>query len=310
MNVQLQLLDIKDVDSLTIWGLGTMGRTWAVAALLGGFRVFAHELSGRAKDDAIKFIEKTLKRTEEKKGPEGLLLEAMNRLSIVERYGAIESGTPIHLEVVPENLALKIDFFSELGPRLPDNTVLWTNTSCLDVEKLGRASGRPEYFVGTHGMNPVHLMPGVEVVRTDLVDEAVFKWTMDVLKKMGKTPFPARNFPGFIVNKVYVPLALDTIRLLFRGEADVATIDQALKLSLGHPQAGLLLADRIGHDVMIDVANELYAATQDPRFVAPPLYLLMRELGHLGFKTGTGFYDWREDSRNPRPLTVEQILAA
>jgi 3-hydroxybutyryl-CoA dehydrogenase len=156
-------------------------------------------------------------------------------------------------------------------------------------------------------MNPVHLMPGVEVVRTDLVDETVFSWTMKVLEKMGKIPFPAHNVPGFIVNKLYVPLALDTIRLVFRGEAEIATIDQALKLSLGHPQGGLILADRIGHDVMIDVSNELYTATQDPRFVVPPEYMAMREAGNLGFKSGRGFYDWTEDPRNPTPVPLEEL---
>jgi 3-hydroxybutyryl-CoA dehydrogenase len=303
----MKLADIKAVDSMTIWGLGTMGRTWALAGLLGKFKVYAHEPFESTKEDALKFIEKTLQKIEAKKEAEGLAKEGMGNLSIVDAKEAIVTGTPIHLEVIPESLSGKIDFFREIGPKFPEDTVLWTNTSCLNVEKIGVASGRPEFFVGTHGMNPVHLMPGVEVVRTDLVDDKVFSWTMKVLEKLGKIPFPARNVPGFIVNKLYVPLALDTIRLLFRGEADTQTIDQALKLSLGHPQGGLILADRIGHDVMIDVSNELYNATQDPRFVVPPEYLKMREVGNIGFKSGQGFYRWREDPRNPSPVPVDEL---
>ncbi len=304
----MKLLDMNKVDSMTIWGLGTMGRTWALAALMGEFKVHAHEPFDKTRDEAVQFIEKSLQKIEAKKELNGFAEKGMSSLSMVDAEGAIATGTPIHLEVIPESLSGKIDFFKELGPKFPEDTVLWTNTSCLDVEKIGIASGRPEAFVGTHGMNPVHLMPGVEVVRTDLVDDEVFSWTMKVLEKLKKIPFPARNVPGFIVNKLYVPLALDTIRLLFRGEADTQTIDQALKLSLGHPQGGLLLADRIGHDVMIDVANELYVATQDPRFVVPPEYLKMREAGNIGFKSGRGFYDWTEDPRNPTPVSLEDLI--
>lgn len=292
---------------MAIWGLGTMGRTWALAALLGNFKVHAHEPFEKTRDEALQFIKKTLQKIEAKKESKGMADEMMGNLSMVDAGEAIATGTPIHLEVIPESLSGKIDFFKKIGPKLPKDTVLWTNTSCLDVEKIGIASGRPECFVGTHGMNPVHLMPGVEVVRTDLVDDSVFSWTMKVLEKLGKIPFPARNVPGFIVNKLYVPLALDTIRLLFRGEADTQTIDQALKLSLGHPQGGLLLADRIGHDVMIDVANELYSATQDPRFVVPPEYLQMRKAGNIGFKSGRGFYDWKVDPKNPSPVPLEEL---
>jgi 3-hydroxyacyl-CoA dehydrogenase len=287
--------------------LGTMGRSWALAALMAGFKVYGHEPAEGTRKSALAFIEKTLKKFEEKKEEKGFAERAMSNLIGVDAKGAIASKAPVHLEVIPESIAGKIAFFRELGPKLPQDTVLWTNTSCLDVERIGRASGRPEAFVGTHGMNPVHLMPGVEVVRTDLVDGAVFDWTMKVLEKLGKTPFAARNVPGFIVNKLYVPLALDTIRLVFRREADIETIDRALKLSLGHPQGGLLLADRIGHDVMIDVSNELYQATQDPRFVVPPEYLEMRKAGNLGFKSGRGFYDWTVDARNPSPVPFEQL---
>jgi len=303
----MKFRNIEEVESMTIWGLGTMGRTWALAALMGGFKVYAHEPVEETRKNALAFIEKTLKRFEEKKGEKGLAEKGMSNLIEVDAEGAIASNTPIHLEVIPESITGKIAFFRELGPKLPADIVLWTNTSCLDVERIGRASGRPEALVGTHGMNPVHLMPGVEVVRTDLVDEEVFDWTMKVLEKLGKTPFPARNVPGFIVNKLYVPLALDTIRLVFRREADVETIDRALKLSLGHPQGGLILADRIGHDVMIDVSNELYQATQDPRFVVPLEYLEMRKAGNLGFKSGRGFYDWTVDIKQPSPVPFEEL---
>lgn len=304
--MDILLPGINSVDSLTIWGLGTMGRTWVVAALSAGFEVYAHEPDKGVEEKAIRFIEKALQKIEKKDGPEGLTQAAMDRLHVVSEDDAIKSGTPIHLEVIPEDLSMKIDFFENLGPQLPPDVVIWSNTSCLDVEKMAMASGRPKLFIGAHGMNPVHLMKGVEVIRTDVVDPDVFTWTMEVLKKMGKTPFPAKNVPGFIVNKLYVPLALETIRLLFRREADTETIDQALKLSLGHPQGGLLLADRIGHDVMIDVADELFFATQDPRYTVPQEYREMVEAGNRGSKSGQGFYNWA-DPRNPTPVPFEKL---
>jgi len=306
--MDVKLLPVSEVNSLSIWGQGTMGRTWTLAALMGGFEVWAHEPNSDTEASAMEFIDSVLRKAEKKKEQPGYADEMLRRLKLVSSNELIESDTPIHLEVIPENMRLKLDFFKGLDLQLLENTVLWTNTSCLNVEQMAIASGHPELFVGTHGMNPVHMMAGVEVVRTNLVDETVFDWTMEVLKKMGKTPFPAINVPGFIVNKVYVPLALDCIRLLFRREADIATVDKALQLSLGHPQGAFLLADRIGHDVMIDVANALHAATQDPRFVVPVEYLAMRKAGLLGSKSGKGFYNWT-DPKNPVPVPLEELLA-
>jgi len=225
--MEISLIEVEKVNSITIWGLGTMGRTWAVTALLGGFRVHAHEPEEKTATSALEFIRNTLEKIESKKGTEGLAAEALDRFCVVNHKKAIFSGSSIHLEVIPEDMEMKKMFFTHLGPRLPDNTVLWSNTSCLDVEEMARTSGKPELFVGTHGMNPVHLMPGVEVVRTNLVDPTVYQWTMDVLKKMGKTPFPARNVPGFIVNKLYVALP-------WTPSASFSVRRQTLKQSIRH----------------------------------------------------------------------------
>jgi len=298
----------EEVNSLGLWGLGTMGRGWAANSLLQGFSVHAHEPLDATRESALAEIQKVLEKREKKKGPDGLAEEAMSRLHIETADDVICCGAPIQLEVIPESLDLKLGFWRDLAPRLPANTVLWSNTSCLPVTKMANVSGRPALFVGTHGMNPVYLMKGVEVVRTEVVDSDVFDWTMEVIGKMGKTPFPARDFAGFIVNRGFVAMALHYVGMLFRDEFDVATCDQALILSLGHPQGIFLLLDRIGHDVMVDVAFELFAATNDARYIPHPKYAEMVSGGDLGFKAGVGFYNWAEGPKNPKPVPNDELL--
>ena len=215
--------------------------------------------------------------------------------------------TPILLEVIPEKIALKKAVFAETCPQLPPDTVIWTNTSCLNVEDMAMASRRPNMFLGTHGMNPVNLTPTVEVVKHDLLDQDVLRWTLDVLRKIGKKPFVALNVPGFIVNKLFMRFAFHGLRILERREADVATLDQALTMSLGHPQGLCLLLDRIGMDVMRDVGEALYSATQDHDYCPPALVYNMIKAGNLGAKTGKGFYDWRDDPKNHMPVVFEEL---
>ena len=305
--MSIQLLSIEDVKSIGIMGAGgTMGSTWALNSILHGFQVFAYEPDSSRMNAATQFMKTTLDNMKANEKLEQSPDAVMELLKVVDETGIIQSGAPIILEAIPENLQLKLDFFRELGSKLPESTVPWTNTSCLDVEKLAIAFGRPELLVGAHGMNPVHLTKGVEVVRTTIVDPAVYDWTKRVIEKMGKVPFPAVNVPGFIVNRVFVAFALHLVANLFRDEFDVGTADTALKFSLGHPQGIFKLLDYIGHDTMVNVARELEAATGDIRYQAPEKYLAMVTQGHLGKKSGHGFYDWT-DPRNPIPIPMEEL---
>ncbi|MFH1977932.1 MAG: 3-hydroxyacyl-CoA dehydrogenase family protein [Candidatus Aenigmatarchaeota archaeon] len=308
----IHLPPAAEVKSIAQSGFGTMGWSWATAELLAGLDVYVHEPNiGTVAKNRI-LVEKNIQVVEDKgKIPSGFTDKAMERLHFVTPDELVTCGAPMHIEITPESLANKIALLQLLGPRFPEGTVQWTNTSCLNVEKLAIATGFPEGTVGTHGMNPVHRMPGVEVVQTELVDAAVLQWTIDVLEKvMGKITFVAQNVPGFIVNKLGVPFWLEVIRMLVRREADIATIDKALLTSLGHPQAGFKLMDFIGTGTMIDVADELYAATQDPRYIVPQIYREMRKAGFLGFQSGRGFYDWTTNPKNPHPIPFNQLLAA
>ncbi|MBI3179562.1 MAG: 3-hydroxyacyl-CoA dehydrogenase family protein, partial [Deltaproteobacteria bacterium] len=188
----------------------------------------------------------------------------------------------------------------------PPETILWTNTSCLDVMRMGEASGRPERFIGTHGMNPVHLMSGVEVVRHEKLAPEVLDFTLALIRRIGKQPFVTQNVPGFIVNNGLIAWMMHYVNMLERRQATTEDIDTALKTSLGHPQGVFQLTDFVGINTTILVAEEMLKATLDPRYKVPQLLYAMRDAGHDGFKTGRGFYDWT-DKKSPRPVPFSEL---
>ena len=173
---------------------------------------------------------------------------------------------------------------------------------------MAQAFGRPGQMLATHGMNPVFMMKGVEVVQHPLLDPDILTWTNDFLThRLGKTPFIAKDVPGFIVNKGFIAWANFYLEMLVRGEGTVADIDTGLTLSLGHPQGIFMLIDRIGVDVMVFVSDALYKATQDIRYTIPQFLREMVKVDFLGAKSGQGFYDWT-DPRNPVPRTIDVLM--
>ena len=298
---------VDDVKSLAVMGFGTMGHTWSTALLLGGLDVYVYEADTKVVEknrDRVKGYLESLK----KKGKwEGDIDSTFSKLNVLSNESDLAScGAPVLLEVIFEDLALKCETYKRLGEIMPAETMFWTNTSCLDVERMGEASGRPERFLGTHGMNPVHLMKGVEVVRHPKLDQDVLDFSLSMLKRVNKDPFVTNNVPGFIVNNGLIPWMIHYTNMLERRQATTEDIDKALKSSLGHPQGVFLLTDFIGVNTTILVAEELYDATLDPRYIASPLLYKMREAGWDGFKTGRGFYDW-SDRKNPKPIPFEEL---
>lgn len=296
-----------DVTRIALLGFGTMGHTWATALLAGGLEVVVHEPSA----DTVAANTPRLRGYLERMAAKGKLDTApdtvLQRLSFVDSDTALaECGAGALLEVIFEDLALKCATFERLGPLLPPETLVWSNTSCLDVEKMAMASGRPERFVGTHGMNPVHLMPGVEIVRHTRLAAGALECTLGVMERIGKTPFVTDNVPGFIVNNGLIPWMIHYYLMLARGQASTRDIDTALRTSLGHPQGVFMLHDYIGTNTMVLVADALHAATLDPRYRLPQFVYAMRDAGHIGFASGRGFYDWR-DPKHPEPVPFEKL---
>jgi len=303
----MTILKADDVKSLAVMGFGTMGHTWSAALLLGGLDVYVYEANKAVVEknrDRVRGYLESLK----KKGKwDGDVDSTFSKLNVLSNESDLAGcGAPVLLEVIFEDLSLKCETYKRLGEIMPAETMFWTNTSCLDVERMAEASGRPERFLGTHGMNPVHLMKGVEVVRHPKLDQDVLEFALEMLKRVNKDPFVTDNVPGFIVNNGLIPWMVHYTNMLERQQATTEDIDKALKSSLGHPQGVFLLTDFIGVNTTILVAEELYQATLDPRYIAPPLLYKMREAGWDGFKTGRGFYDW-SDRKNPKPVPFDEL---
>jgi 3-hydroxybutyryl-CoA dehydrogenase len=285
------------VKRIAVMGLGKMGVDWVANLLEGGYEVVGFDAVVAARERAPGALAKGLGWIAKKRHPEeaDFADEAAELFSVVDSEDAFAAeleSCQVLLEVIFEDLDLKCGVLARVAPRLPDGGMVWTNTSSLSVHTMGVASGRPELFVGTHGMNPVYQMPAVEVVRhRDLAAETL-ALTVEILEGIGKSPFVASDVSGFWVNKHLVPFMLEAMRALERGEITVEDGDVGLKGSLGHPQGVFKLSDFIGADTMYRVSLAMYLQTQDPRLYPPAILARMFKNGEHGVKTGKGFYEW------------------
>lgn len=290
-------MQITELNTIAVIGLGKMGGDWVANLLEGGYNIIGYE-TGEA---SLKTIDERLAKAlswiakKRKDGDENFVAKAQARFTLAqseEEFIEKAQSAQVFLEVVFEDMQLKCDLFSRIIPRLPENLMVWTNTSSLSILKMAEASGRPEKFVGTHGMNPVYQMPAVEVIRHEKLDKDVLDFTLEVLSKVGKIPFVAVDVPGFWVNKQLIPFMLESARALERGEITVKDGDTGLQKSLGHPQGVFKLADFVGVDTFYRVSMAMYIATQDPRYYPPALLTRMFKKEEWGVKTGKGFYEW------------------
>jgi 3-hydroxyacyl-CoA dehydrogenase len=213
----------------------------------------------------------------------------------------------VFLEVIFEDLELKCSVLRELLPQLPQNVIFWSNTSSLDIDAMGEAGGRPERSIVTHGMNPVPMMPGVEVVPGAKTSPETVEFTRQALLDMKKAPFLAPNIPGFWVNRLLVPQMLDAVRLLEQGKVRVEDGDVGLNTSLGHPQGTFKLHDFVTTSTLLRVSLEMYQASNDPRMYPPLLLMRMVKNGEFGAGSGKGFYDW-SDPRNPKARDLSHYV--
>ena len=278
-------------------GLGKMGSDWIVQLLEAGHHVVGHDCQAAMCESAPERIQSGLQWVARKRHPEmeSFVSDALSRLVVTgdeaEFIKALQSSNVL-FEVVFEDLDMKCELLERLCPHLPDEAMVWTNTSSLSIHRMALATGRPDRVVGTHGMNPVYRMPGVEVIQSEATAPPVLSRTIEFVEQMGKIPFVANDVPGFWVNKQLIPFTLDAIRALERGEISVEDGDKGLHVCLGHPQGVFKLSDFIGLDTMYRVGVAMYLATQDPRYYPPALLARLFKEGHLGVKSGSGFYEW------------------
>ncbi len=294
---------LEDFTGIGVVGCGKMGCDAIANFLETGFKVVGYDASadhrGSAREkvlQALRWIEKN-RRNREKQPvyAEGFADEAIERFEIVESLDAFiaqQGEYQVVFEAIFEDMKLKQGLFVELAAGLSDDHIYMTNTSCLNIIEMGQPAGIENRLFGAHFMNPAYQMIAVEMVWTEKVDGEVFDLGRQLLEKMGKLPFTAANVPGFWVNKILVPMMLDAMRILERGEITVDQGDQGLKFSLGHPQGVFKLSDLISTKTMYRVALALYLATQDVRYYPPAILVRMVNEGHNGQSTGEGFWKW------------------
>jgi 3-hydroxybutyryl-CoA dehydrogenase len=201
-------------------------------------------------------------------------------------------GVDLVVEAATENVELKLGIFKQLNEVCSHNTILATNTSSISITQIGAVVTHPERVIGMHFMNPVPLMPLVEVIRSNKTSNEATKIVMALSEKLGKTPVEVNDFPGFVTNRILMPMLNEAIETLYNKVAGVYEIDTVMKLGMGHPMGPLQLADFIGLDVCLAILNVLYDGFKNPKYAPCPLLVNMVRAGKLGVKSGEGFYDY------------------
>ena len=281
------------IQTVGVIGAGQMGSGIAqVMAQAGGYKVIIQDVSDAALNKAKAAIEKSL----EKFASKGTISadapkEAMARLSFETKIDALIDADLV-VEAIVENEDIKKELFKTLDNLVKPSAILASNTSSISITRLASATKRPEQVIGMHFMNPVPLMQLVELIRGAQTSDHTYQTIHDITEKLGKTPVVSRDFPGFISNRVLMPLLNEAMYALYEGVASAEDIDTVLKLGMNHPMGPLTLADFIGLDTCLSIMNVLYDGFKDARFRPCPLLKQYVDAGYLGKKSGRGFFQY------------------
>ena len=280
------------IKNVGVIGCGLMGSGIVQVAAQSGFQVLFVEANDELVKRGLDRLRQTLEGLVAKgKLDAGAKDDSLGRIAGTTRLEDLK-GSDLVVEAMTENQALKNETFAKLDRICAPHAVLATNTSSCNVTAMAAATRRPGKVVGLHFFNPVPLMKLVEVVRTLLSDDAAIKETTEWVRAVGKVPVQAKDATAFIVNRLLVPYLLDAIRVYEGGLASLEDIDQAMKLGCGYPMGPFTLLDLVGLDTTMYVAEVMFEEFREPRYAPPPLLKRMVMAGHLGRKTGKGFYPY------------------
>jgi 3-hydroxybutyryl-CoA dehydrogenase len=286
------------MKNITVIGSGTMGNGIAHVFAQHGYAVSLVDIQQTALDKAIATIAKNLDRQVSK----GSLTEEQKAATLqnITTHTQLADGVKtadLVVEAATENIEIKLNIFRELDKLAPANCILASNTSSISITKIGSVTQRPDKVIGMHFMNPVPVMKLVEVINGYKTSKEVTETILTLSKAVGKTPAASNDYPGFIANRILMPMINEAIITLHEGVGSVEEIDTVMKLGMAHPMGPLQLADFIGLDVCLAIMNVLHSGFGNPKYAPCPLLVNMVTSGNLGVKTGEGFYKYTAGSK-------------
>jgi 3-hydroxybutyryl-CoA dehydrogenase len=286
------------MKQIAVIGAGTMGNGIAHTFAQSGFTVKLIDISEQSLDRGMATIAGNLDRMVAK----GTISEAdkLATISNIITYTDIQDGVvgvDLVVEAATENVNLKLDIFKKLNEYCSHDTILATNTSSISITQIGAVVAHPERVIGIHFMNPVPIMKLVEIIRGYNTSDAVTQTIMQLSEKLGKVPVEVNDYPGFVANRILMPMINESIETLYNGVAGVYEIDTVMKLGMAHPMGPLQLADFIGLDVCLAILHVMYDGFKNPKYAPCPLLVNMVRAGKLGVKSGEGFYNYAESKK-------------
>ena len=281
------------MKTIAVIGAGTMGNGIAHTFAQNGFTVKLIDVSEKALDKGMNTIANNLDRMLAK----GTITQenVAKTITNIITYTDVKDGVlgaDLVIEAATENVDLKLSIFKQLNEVCSHNTILATNTSSISITQIGAVVAHPERVIGMHFMNPVPIMQLVEVIRGYNTSDKVTQIIMQLSEKLGKTPVEVNDYPGFVANRILMPMINEAIETLYNQVAGVYEIDTVMKLGMAHPMGPLQLADFIGLDVCLSILNVMYDGYKNPKYAPCPLLVNMVRAGKLGVKSGEGFYDY------------------